>query len=240
MVRGFQYYFPGVGRMPEASPLYKYALSGTRHCRPLNPGPDGRDGFLMAEHAALLGNLERVEWEWGEVVQHSEIDSREYWIGLDSEASPGPTDLAREEIIGGHEVKLSDNSFWTIPMIRDFVGGSQLPTRWSLGPKGEWVSERLPQYIQLWDAACKMFDAYMAMVEAEQESFAVKDGLDFACECIALNYRVSKREIALLRLLDSRNDFVVIGAACDAFKAMEFYKYKQDEKKNCAETTGGT
>jgi hypothetical protein len=158
---------------------------------------------------------------------------------------PKPMDLARKEMIGGHDVKLPDGNLWTIPVCREFQESGQyriaLPQKMDLDASGEWVTDVIvAKHQQLWDASCDWFDFIIANSGDESDEtieVMVSDVADSCVLALSTNYRVSKIEVAMLGLLTSVSRADVMNATID-LPAVED-QLKKKEQVNDSDTMLG-
>lgn len=180
-------------------------------------GPSGGRGVLICRTARGMAQpaYRRDAQVWEPV---SGADGA--WIGMDPEARPGPSDLARAPLIDGHRVRLNDGNEWLVPAARCFPQGTRLPQALVLGAGGEWVAERLPEYARvsahgdrIWQSVCVQFG--LTEAPGDFKPVSVAEAADIAVEFLALNYRVGRSEVSMLKLLTPALAVEVLRAAVD-------------------------
>lgn len=199
-------------------------------CRRAGDGPGRQAGVICAADADGVGYWpERQEWRPAGLAG--------IWIGWARDARPGPEDLARERQTPGHWVGLSDGQPWLVPAAQRWeeTGWSRaLPARLRLDAAGEWSSgEVLPNYARLWAAAQRWFDFVTTASGGTEVAVSFRAAADMACEALAVNYRVTRCEVAALGLLDDRNVAIaeVLNAVVDlpTFTAWSESREKKEE-----------
>lgn len=225
---GFLYYLPGVTSHPTLDQLVErglgYAFEGDRFAGGKPRGPDGGEGYLVADpqRVNLIGYLkDKQRW----------VQCGDVWVGVYTDAIPGPEDLAREEQLGGHWVKLADGRPWLVPVARSYVEQDgelrwlhALPRSLKRTPDGHWMPGYvLPKYRTLWEVAVRFDDALAAARgEADQNDprlvvLRFDDMIDAAIQVIAWNYRVGPAEAELLGLFS----FDRAGMSLEAWRIMK-------------------
>lgn len=207
---GFVYYLPGLTAVNRVDlervglwdRLPRFAFRA-----PVS-GPDGGNGAMVATCSAAC-RYQESEQEWR--------DAGGYWVGWTPGTAPGPADLERGQLVGGHWVRLSDGRDWLVPVARAFPAGTALPERLILGPTGEVVTERLPEYAALYAGAERAWGLFVAQASPEDaeddgEPWTLIEQMDLAATALGVNYRVTRLEVAALGLLTTRN----VGEVCAA------------------------
>ena len=222
----FIYFIPGVqgllrGQVKRYGLAYAFPASAPFATRRLDPGPAGGGVLVATTSEDCHYNADAQTWQ----------DCGRYWLGYETEKPPGPDDLKRPEQIDGHRVMLADGNEWLIPVAREMRGKTKFPKRLAIGPDCKWVTVPMPEYAALFKRAEEVFDAYMEGGEGKEVTIA---DLNFFCDALALNYRVSAREVSALGLLTTANQVQAVGAVIDwptlleAAESMEKHKKKVD------------
>lgn len=239
---GFLYYLPGVTSYPTREQLVErgigYAFDG-EYAGGKPRGPDGAEGFLLADPKRVerIGYL-KDQQRW--------VQCGDVWVGAYTDAIPTPDDLARDEQLGGHWVKLADGRTWLVPVARSYQEQDgelrwfhALPRTLKRSPDGHWVpGDVLPRYRSLWDLAVR-FDVALSAArnEADQDDprlaiLRFDDLIESAIEAVQWNYRVGTAEAELLGLFafDSRglspDAWRVLKAVIDEETYLEWLKKK--------------
>ena len=151
------------------------------------------------------------------------------WVGRYTDPPPEPKDLARDEQLSGHLVRLADAQKWLVPVARACGETSDgqpvlyqaVPTRMALDEEGAWTDgEVIPRFQPLWEIALAWWDRLMAIGAAEdgsepEETFDFDRRADAAIEVLAVNYRLARAEVALLGLFDGETARSVLDATVD-------------------------
>jgi len=149
-----------------------------------------------------------------------------YWIGWKNDGIPTPADLVRTKTVPGYPVILNDRE-WTIPCVH--APRSTLPMHYKMTAKGpvgvfdEKYSE-LMRYSELW---------WNAFVNGDHSGITYAQEYRFACDLLAINYRVGQWECSAdcLNLLESTHILEVISAALGV-PAMVAEQEEQSKKKD--------
>jgi hypothetical protein len=229
----FLYFIPGAGPTIDHAGLvaaglgYAFDPDTPRLARGVvGAGPDGASAGLIICAATDLGGVEyrpdRQTWR--------NVPGTAAWVGLNTDARPGPADLARAGLLAGHPVRLGDGRVWQAPTARGYEerGGElalcgKLPWRTRVDDAGKWVSELAERYRPLWDTACAFWDAFTAeqiapAADAEEDGrrrFEFAESNDAALLALAVNYRLGKAEVDLLGLFNQQTVTAVLLALVD-------------------------
>lgn len=173
-------------------------------------GPGGQPG-------AVIGVADC--WEAEEVKQSDAIEwvkfpkshaQSQAWLGWKKGELPKPESLRRADgTIPGDMIRLADGELWEVPIARDVTGSCLLPRAFDLDEEtGEWVSSRVRrEYTKLWEHALGYYtNKAAAYIEAQASgvdkyAFEIPDGERLVADALAVNYRVSMRELATLGVL---------------------------------------
>ena len=172
-------------------------------------GPDGKSGMTISVQPpkggteAIAGYYPKTQ-TWNAV--ESEDGSIPYYVGFETDRKPKPSDLRRPDMMQGHEVKLNDGELYTVPVIH--AAYTTLPLGYRVR-KGLPTLTIAPKYEELVADGMKWFD--MATSEAVA---GFSEMYLFACQILALNYRVGLMECSLdcLHLLTTDNVSEIISA----------------------------
>jgi len=236
---GLLYYLPGRDQV-QLDQLAEHGLAYTceRDCthRATDRGPDGGPGMVFADTShvpfAQLGYW-RDKQEWLKFPGHPSGA----WVGFGREHRPAPKDLAREEQLPGHEVRLADGQEWLVPVARGFTENDgelrwyiALPQKTTIDAEGNWMQgDVVACYARLWEIATTWWDTFH--VETTPEGVTIRFDFagsnDAAALVLAANYRLAKVEIALLGLFNARSPATVLNALVDWPTMETWLKKKQ-------------
>lgn len=216
----FLYFVPGLPGKVNEIDAWKDRIDGAikRECK---AGPNGQPGVILADKsypgvAGYFPNQQR--WE----------QDGELWVGHLVDRPTTPELLARSTKISGHAVRLGDGNDWTIPAAYRSpemgVWQAGLPRAFGVDHDGQWCyGEIKPGYRDLWEAASRFYNAWISLIAKssdkdktdEETTLSLPDELDIASLAIETNYRVGRREISMLGLLDEQTAGQVLLALID-------------------------
>jgi hypothetical protein len=154
------------------------------------------------------------------------------WVGLDREHPVTAADLARCKQFNGHAIELAGQQ-WTVPILRDPLGGTALPRDWMVGEDGQ-VSEKIKaSYVELWDGFASVVDLFYSPDDPSPAGAFRLDRSEAMRRCLqvlGLNYRVGRFEQNLLNIIDADNWSSVLAAAVDLWTFWEVYRQSQEKK----------
>jgi len=224
----FLYWLPGPKEKPAAQQIAEAGLAHAFERPPshwgVERGPDGKTGVVLcAGEAPAKYRPDRQEW------RRMVANQAGAWLGLPTDHTPGPNDLARDEILPGQPVQMADGQKWTAPIARAAVPDAESPLVWynalprrsTRDDSGQWVpGEVLSQYAALWDLACRWHDAYFAAIDgtdANQRHLAFDfEGVhEGAVEALQANYRIGPDEADWLGLLTQETAVAVLHVLID-------------------------
>ncbi len=218
---GFLYFLPGAAsanaRILQTAGLADVLTGATLDTRGVSgSGPSGSQGIMLAPKLGgsffgppppSLGTMPKIGY-FRETQEWQEAPGGKYWLGRETAEPVLPADLARNEMIGGHLVKLADEKQWLIPVARAFPHGIVLPQALRLGPDGELVGDTLPKYIGFSKRAERLWDVWnAAMKELEagktpEPQLDVQEQWDITAEALAINYRINAMGMSMLGLIN--------------------------------------
>jgi hypothetical protein len=182
--------------------------------------PNCGGGLVVADDAitpeAHMMAPDRQHWE-----PAGPPESAPWWVGRWKEgpfAAITPADLARKEQVDGHLVELADGfqPGWLIPVARSFLAGRvRIPGVLALGPDGKLVRRELPRFAAVSAAAERAARSIVEVDGAQDPPLLMDEAWSIACEALAVNYRVTPREISFLGLLTDANIIEVLRALID-------------------------
>lgn len=253
---GFFYYMPGERTLYHetlAKAGIGYAFGDAHEPKAIvggvGTGPDGAGGIILARNDVGIDPATVGYYPEGQTWQ--KVAGGQHWIGLATGAQygglPGPGDLEANEMLAGHFIRLGDGNDWLIPVARHFATGGSPPSAITLGPNGELVMEPLQRYVQFSSHGDRVWqdvridlgwdeppEGYAGMTWAE--------GFGIAVEALALNYRVTQTEVAMLRLVTTPNMPLILQAICDWPTTLAVLKERleAESKKNSADIPDGS
>ena len=235
---GLLYYVPKL-RGADKGQLKKVGIdtqieAGITFVAIIGTGPDGGTGGVVVPKTPREGGKVPDVGYYPDKQRWEKAPGKEYWIGHETENPPTPADLAREDIISGHQVKLVDGNEWTIPVARVFSGGTLLPSALRLGEDGEIEKTILHKFEgfskrseALWEQLVNIVfvsDEDPDREEGEDYDITVKDGWEIACEALCLNYAMTQREISFLSLISTDNVKQVLISIVDIPSLDKFFE----------------
>jgi hypothetical protein len=203
-------------------------------------GPDNGRGVAVAASAFDVDIDPRVKpgMEW--------IQAERFWVGIDSNDRPLPSNLSRNEQVDGYSILLGDGNSWTIPLVRMESGDSMLPKRYTVGIDGKPIVVPQDRYREVTQHALEFYEDFMSGLRGDGVSGNLRmdhaTRFERAIEALRINYHIDRYEVALLGLLDTRNVHAVLGALVDAFAAVQLFQASRDasEKKSDASAADGS
>jgi len=255
-VAGFFYYMPGERTLYHetlAKAGIGYAFGDAHEPKAIvggvGTGPDGAGGIILARNDVGIDPATVGYYPEGQTWQ--KVAGGQHWIGLATGAQygglPGPGDLEADEMLAGHFIRLGDGNDWLIPVARHFATGGVPPSALTLGPDGQLVLEPLQRYVQFSSHADRVWEdlrVKLGWIKAAKDraELTVGEGWEIAIEALALNYRVSQTEVAMLRLVTTPNMPRILEAIVDwpAIEAVAKETLEAESKKNGADTPDGS
>jgi len=199
----FLYFFPEtpcVTKDTQAATYKRFGLdrvlNGTdATCRDIKGGPGGRDGVLVCATSKRVSMDSRNTACAYDPQRQTWICCGNYYLGYWNDAKPTPDSLAREEQVAHYGKVLGDGNEWCLAAAIAHNGAEQLPRMAAWGPDGKWVKKVIPEYASLSAKAKRVAEDVYAHGEITLDE---DEALNFAVECLALNYHVGKFEVSAL------------------------------------------
>jgi hypothetical protein len=209
----------------------------------IDAGPSGAGGVLVAASVgpptALAFRKDR--WRW--IPRHDAAEPAKviYHLGV-PQPPPGPEDLARPEMLAGKAIILADGREWIVPLARYYDGGTPLGRRVTLDEAGNEVLGVLEARRGLWEAACEVWEEFVAQQALDSESQGQAVATDrkareggmtllrakqIASMALGANYRVGEFEVSALGLLSTENIHAALAAMADVDGFCEMLKKKR-------------
>lgn len=239
----FLYFVPGASR--EVPARFAYAFETTPAIRDIvGSGPGGASGKLFATGKYMV-SPDNFGFYPSRQTWHSA--GAGCWIGYENDAMPKPDQLKRAKQLNGHDLKLGDGNYWTIPVARRFDEGrwsSALPSQMVYDPEANaWqYSGTVNTYQRLWDIAEQWWNM---MIDTPDEnsgpakSISIADGVVMATECLQVNYCVGPVECSIMQLWNDANIGETLSYVCDMPTLDAWAKKKLDETRGDSNTTDG-
>lgn len=204
--------------------------------RHVSVGPGGDPGWLVYRtiHAPPIYEPPKQQWRL-------RTGKAGLYIGRINGLTPGPSDLARADILPGHAVQLGDDRQWIIPAARQHdeegAGYCALPCSIGMNDQGEWNEFNvLHKYQKLWSYVGEYFVLLMNAIEEQGKcKFNFPNFIPLCIEAISTNYCVGPIEISWLGLLTTQNRKFIADAVMDMPTFKDIL-----QKKRQAQDTGST
>ena len=224
---GFSIFVPGVDT-PDPNALHQVGLSGL-----LRQGEAGPEAFRV--HACqALGQRSGMLFLWRPPAgQVSHAPDSKRWLPWPREGEPRwllgleqagltPAMASWKTVVPGEQVLLTDHQLWTIPR------RSALPCRHGLDARGKWrrtVDSRFRDFAERCDHLLTV--SFQAMgsedelrrvrpeLPSKPVEFTIEEADAFACQALAINYRLTPEIVDLLGLLDDVSMTRIVWAAVE-------------------------
>lgn len=223
----------GVGYAFERSPT-------SRACA----GPNGAHGvvFSCCEPQHVRYESDRQDW------RTLPKNPAGVYVGYWSDHKPTPDCLQREIMISGEVLRLNDGHDWLMPKARLFdeslAWAPNLPTVLDFNDDGTMIyGDIQPKYRELWELAIQYDDAYVNAWAEDGKGTSQIEAIDvvgLASMAVAVNYRVSKIELAMLGVLDTKMWSAVLDILLDRKTQYDLLKKKLTAEKAASTEDGNT
>jgi hypothetical protein len=225
----------------------EYAFNGSVACRQTGHGPDGQPAGVILGRDEDMGSLgyypDRQDWQ-----PVLDLPDPGAWVGKFKTDVPKPEELAREEMLEGHSVKMHDGQWWQIPVLRAIDTEPELAFRcaaprpftylgegkWGLGP----IDQKFERAYQI---ACDWYDQLVGQIDEEKDTaeFEIDDAISAATVALSINYRIDNNEASLLGLLGSHGVVGEVLRAMIDWPTLEEWVKKNEEEKLLPPDTAG-
>lgn len=201
----FLAYIPGPRRPGLLAGVGLPELAAGAHYTALERGPDGQRGTLITwptPHRPCpprfderhLTDPDGSDQIWAPAVEAAEgaLAAGRYWIGIDRARPPSEEDLRRPRPVPSVAVRMNDGGYWLLPLI-DQLPGVLVPRRsgvWETLPSAEHAP--LLASATIWRRVFEDFDSGATL--------SLGDLAEFVTSGLALNYRITREVVGLLRL----------------------------------------
>ena len=216
----FLYFIPGPLRLPDQ--IRELNIPGLRcgdgsiATRDTASPPGAPKGFLAWIDRGPIFKVD-PDQRWFKVPAGSNPPAKiEYWVGIGAKA-PSPSDLLRPNPIGGKVLQLASGE-WRVPFIR------MLPMSFGWSAEGRLEEIAKAEYESVFERAGHWLDLRCGLAGK-----MVQDAWIFAlvADILALNYRISQVELAVMKWIDTQDCMLVLDAAIDLDALIEAGKEKK-------------
>lgn len=177
-----------------------------------NAGPGGAAGIMVNVADQSINNPQQACFE----AQHQRWEPIDggWMIGIDERHKPDEVSLRRQHTTAGYDVLLSDGVAWKCPILRAWDKARQqvvckLPSVWGFKDGQPQLIVR-DEFSALWERSEQFMKLYL-----HGGSVDFVDCLNFAAECLAINYRIGPTELAMLQVATPEEVDRLWQAACD-------------------------
>lgn len=214
-----------------------YAFAGGCAQRRAGNGPGEQPGVVCAAQSEHVGYFPQAQ-VWHRLPAIAGAPAT--WLGWSLAAPPDPQSLARQDALDGHLVTLADGQEWQVPIAQRWTDSGfsrNVAARMRLDEQGQWSEgDVLPRFAGLWRVAQQWQEFRERQLAGEATSLSIAAAADMCAEVLAVNYRVSRREIGCLQLLDDRESYrTVLDAAIDLPTFVEFVRLQKKTEASAAE-----
>lgn len=221
-------YFIPNGKALSTALLKQHGLDGliaSGQGRETMRGPTDGPGILIAS-----GNVPMPHLTYdpaGQVWQRR--FGSDAWVGYVKSDPPSSQTLQRDKTIRGESIILADGNAYCVPLLRSF-DPNQLEGAFTYQINLDRVLEQdpetgrmvpgdvIPEYSEVWNQALQIGDCVLTQVTRGASGAAtLEDGVleDFVANVLAMNYRVHKPELSILKLLTVELSVQVMQMAID-------------------------
>ena len=162
-----------------------------------------------------------------------------HWVGYWLDAKPTAADLARDDQIDGHLIRI-EGAEWLIPCARVFPEGTKMPRSMMLGADGKVYGKVLGKYQAFCRQAEVLWDDLNRLIgwaEGEQVLNAAAK-FRLVVEALGFNYYVGVDEVNALEVLTTENIERVLWAIVDGPALVEHVE--ESKKKALEEISAST
>ncbi|MHC4176235.1 MAG: hypothetical protein ACYSWU_01940 [Planctomycetota bacterium] len=197
-------------------------------------GPGGRTGVLLCALPTNGDKPERLGYypdlqNWEAV----EEDGQTCWVGTDKEQPIRPVDLVRKSVIPDYVCDLPGGK-WSIPVIRNYEGGTGLPKDWRWNGNGEVTEIVQATYRGLWDEFAGVVDLYFGENEDEPAgvfSLSPAEAMQRCAQVLGVNYRFGRVEQNLTGVIGSETWMTILACAVDLPTFRDVFEQIQQGKQ---------
>ena len=240
---GFLYFLPQCSRLAiqsreAAAAGLGHAVSGEGiDCRSTSAGPGGAAGLLLSFGGVVDLRFEPERQSW------RRSPGADWWAGLWNDVPPpGPADLKRPRQYEGETVTMRDGRDWVVPRCYAALPGrpSSLPKMLDLSEQGTWIGRVAPEYEKLSADAYRVWESFLGCDAESDQGLTGEDEVRIAAAALAVNYRLSPLEIAMLGLWSTDEVARVLRSMIDADLLLAELKVRSEaEAKKNGSTAAG-
>jgi len=141
--------------------------------------------------------------------------------------TPKPEQLLKRKVpYPGSKVKLADDNFWHVPMARNALDGTLLPTRYKLIIGGS-MEQIKPEFIKAYEAGLTIWN----WLEDKEKPPTILDVYDVYATVLKVNYNITKYDAYYYGLYCEETRFDFYAAVTD-FATMQKYLGGNEAKKS--------
>jgi hypothetical protein len=196
-------------------------------------GPGGHAGMLLCALPTNGDKPERLGYyaplqNWEAVEENGQM----FWVGVDKEEPIRPIDLVRKTVIPGYVCDLPGGT-WSIPVIRNYEGGTGLPKDWQWDGNGEVTEIVQATYRGLWDEFAGVVDLYFGENEDEMAgvfSLTPAEAMLRCAQVLSVNYRFGRVEQNLTGVIGSETWMTILSCAVDLPTFQDVFEQIQGAK----------
>jgi hypothetical protein len=206
-----------------------YAFEETPQSSPISGRtPTGAHGMLIWNQQRLgefMPAFNPDQQTWRKVPGRDDLH-----IGIYTDAPPTPATLRKTGGMAGEVVTLGDGKEWIAPRLATCGGDNGFSPAYALvadlDEQGNWISGGASIEAH---GLKGLFDRLYAVMP-DPGGMSAGAALDFACELLAINYAVSKVELAMLKVLKTDDSlFRILTIALDWDTFIDWSKKKIQE-----------
>jgi len=243
---GFLYFLPNE-RTFQLPHLAEYGLnhivdgSALLNQQQVVRGPDGQPGVLIG----ASDRWDQSDVKWSDRLNHKPFpkphaSKQAVCCWLSDVPLPTPDELARSTQLAGEVLTLADGRHWLIPHARRWQDAQYtiaLPRTIDVNDDGGFIyGDVLPQYRKVWEHASRywqtVLDAAVAVSDGSGGEFVYDNPMQLIVDSIAVNYRVSARELGVLQAIDDHMLVPVASVLIDAAGMKQLEKKTENATGN--------
>lgn len=183
-------------------------------------GPDGGGGVIFFFGDTIPGYRAGSQI-WQPAKPAKDLAAGRFWLGIEANQRPTPSDLQRHVHFGGALVKLDDGNEWMVPIAQ------RLPHRLSIDENGNPVRVPKRKYEEFYRRTVGYYQSIVSFGNQSEQSVTFADAWPHAVEALTMNYRVNADVIDFLELLDDVNVITVVCATFEMGVLMEIEAQKK-------------
>jgi len=189
-------------------------------------GPGGTAGLVITDRSHDISPRIVLTHQTWRPAPLRGAESPPYYVGYWNEKRPTEESLRRRKGLPGEAIELRDGAKWTVPRLVQFADKSPdvpiqyevtLPKVLDVNDDGDLIAGAVdPKYAELWDRGWAAHHALMGQAtETGQATMTEMEARRLAVDLMAVNYRLTALEIAMLGLFESETPIRVVCSAID-------------------------